>query len=171
MAEWWSSNSAVLCMNGEVDGMEMLIDGTSSTGKKLLGLPFFTPELALARGELLDGSPADMGIVDDDGVNVDWPNSVASLIPAFLTGKVIADRLTLMIGRIGAGPTSECACTNGGGMVLRLAEADEASDDALFLSDDLSRCIDIFRRNPHFPVFDDELAVRRLDGPGEGVSS
>ena len=163
-------------MNGVVEGMDILIEGGPSRGRKLLRLPrVFDRPVTLPCMEVTEGKPL-IGSVDAElGIFVELrPNSDTSDVIAFLVGKVIADRVLLIPGRIGkVGTGSELVWFSGGGIDLRFAEAEAVIVAPLSA---LIMFIDIFRRKPHLPGLADVLATmrgvsRRFDWIGETFSA
>jgi hypothetical protein len=145
-------------MKGDIEGIEMLIEGGPSTGRKLLLLPRIIDDLlALLCIKFADGRLA-MGIVDAELGNlvIGWPNSLTSDPMAFLVGSVMADLVEVTPGRgVNKGTGSELVWFSGGGMSLRFAEAEAVRLGPLSA---LSLFIDIFRRKPHLPDLVDALA-------------
>ena len=138
-------------IKGMVDGSARLILGGVSIGKKLLLFPLVGTCLLL---------PNPANIVDALGVfgRLGCPNSFTSAEDPCRPGRVMAEALDRKAGRPGAWSGSVLACVRTGGMSLILDAAELATRAAL--SAGLSRFIDIFRKNPHFPDFEvDELAV------------
>lgn len=173
----WSSAIIAEGINGEADGIAILMEGGPSTGRKLRLFPrVFEAKLVGAKIEELDEtelSPPSGSVEAEEGIMVS-PNSpkneeFAGTAPAVrIVGSVMADRVTLILGRTGCGgPMSELVWIRGGGSECRLADAEAAIEVFSALSD-LRRFMDILRRKPHLPVFVDVLGGKPADREGAG---
>ena len=165
-------------MNGDAEGIAMLIKGGPSTGKKLRLFPRFCDVTAfVAKMDEDDGSAfrPPRGSVDAEVGILASPNSpivgVAAMPVVRNVGSVMADLVTLILGRSGwAGPMSELECIKGGGSECKLADA-EAASVALSGLSAFNRFIDILRKKPHLPVLVEVLDGRPADRGAGGEDS